>query len=390
MIELKDKADCSGCAACESVCTHGCIKMKADAEGFPYPVIDATKCVQCGLCEKGCPIINIPTQNNIKEVIAAKNMDEDARFSSSSGGVFRLLAEHVLNQNGLVVGCRFNNDMAAGHVIVNNIADLKPLLSSKYVQSDTRGIYTEVRKYLLEGKQVLFSGVPCQVAALKNYLMRPYSNLITIDILCHGVPSPRFFKEYLNNLENRYGGKAASVSFRYKEKSWKRLYINALFYNGKRHFLYAGYDSYMQLFLSDKLQRQSCFQCPYNSLHRPGDITLGDFWGIGKSHYDFDDNKGVSMVLINNEVGKSIWDKISKHTTHFASDLETAIAGNKVLVQHLPSRQGRDEFYADYVAEGFKKAVAKHAPEASFLNRKYHDFMRFGLDILRKIKREGY
>lgn len=390
MINLESKIDCCGCSACSSICGHGCITMKSDAEGFLYPEIDFAKCVDCGLCEQVCPIANVLHVNKVAHVVASKNLDDKTRFKSSSGGVFQLLAEKILEEGGVVVGCRFDENMKAVHSIAVNMKELDGLMSSKYVQSDTRGIYERVRTMLKNGTQVLFSGVPCQVAALKNYLRISYENLITIDILCHGVPSPKFFKEYITSLMCRYGGKMTSLSFRWKEKSWKRLYINAIFNNNKRHFLYAGYDSYMQLFLSDRLQRPSCFHCPYNTLHRPGDITLGDFWGIGKKFYDFDDNKGVSMVLINNAIGSTLWEKVADKTIYFETDIDTAVAGNRVLISHLPDQSKRDEFYKEYVAHGFKKAILKYAPETSRMTQLYQNFMRCGLDCVRKIMRKSY
>lgn len=390
MINIIDKKDCSGCSACVSACGHGCISMHSDAEGFLYSKVDESKCVDCGLCELACPIINIPRNNAITQVLAAKNIDNSIRFKSSSGGIFRLLAEQILKDGGVVVGCRFNDQMDAIHSIAENEDQLEALMSSKYVQSDTQGIYELVRTKLRQNKIVLFSGVPCQVAALRNFLLKPFENLITVDILCHGVPSPKFFKEYVNSIERRYRSKVSGLSFRSKEKSWKRLYISAKFKNKKRHFLYAGYDSYMQLFLSDRLQRPSCFHCPYNTLKRPGDISLGDFWGIGKKFYDFDDDKGTSMVLINNEKGKSLWAKIARETTYIETNIDTAVEGNRVLVSHLPDRSKRDEFYKEYVEHGFEAAVRKFAPEASKTIQWYQNFMRWGLDIVRKIKHKGY
>lgn len=390
MIVLNDRKDCSGCAACASICSHGCISMESDAEGFAYAKVDAAKCVGCGLCDRVCPMISIPGGNSVAQVVAAKNRDLQQRLRSSSGGVFRLLAERVIEEGGVVVGCRLNDKMEAEHKVACEVSELDALMSSKYVQSDTSGIYETVRRMLREGRLVLFSGVPCQVAALRNFLMKPYDNLITVDVLCHGVPSPKVFAEYIERLEQRYGEKALSASFRCKDKSWKRLYINVLFDNGKRHFMYAGYDSYMQLFLSDRLQRPSCFECPYNTLDRPGDISLGDFWGIGKKDYDFDDNKGVSMVLVNNERGGKLWSKVASKTIGFTSDIETAVAGNKVLVKHLPSCIKRDEFYKCYVENGFDAAVRKFSPEPPKGYRLYRDFLRRGLDIVRRIRKQGY
>ncbi|MBD5418813.1 MAG: 4Fe-4S dicluster domain-containing protein [Bacteroides sp.] len=390
MIQIKNKVECSGCAACEAICGHKCITMTQDDEGFEYPKVNEDQCVNCGLCDKVCPIQNIPDNFNVREVLAAKNKDPQQRFDSSSGGLFRIFAEDIIQNGGKVVGCKFDENMVATHALATKIEELQPLMSSKYVQSDIRKIFVKVRKLLLEGNKVLFVGVPCQVAALRNFLFKPYPNLITIDILCHGVPSPKIFREYINSLNLRYGSQVKAVNFRSKEKSWKRLFIKAIFKNNKRHFLYSGYDSYMQLFLSDRLQRPSCFKCPYNTLHRPGDISLGDFWGIGKKDYGFDDNKGISMVIINSEIGQLTWNRIKSHTDCIESDINTAIEGNKVLVQHLPTSRKRDEFYDYYVRHGYQAAILKFAPETPKHVQYYMNFMRWGLDIIRKLKKESY
>lgn len=390
MIHLKDKKDCCGCSACEGICAKHCITMKADAEGFLYPQVDTTDCTNCGLCEKVCPVLNVPADNSVQRVIGAKHKDESVRSSSSSGGVFTLLAERFLADGGVVVGCIMNEQMEAVHTIAENKEQLLAMRSSKYVQSNTVGIYKQVRQLLRDGRKVLFSGTPCQVAALRNFLLKPYDNLFCIDILCHGVPSPKLLKDHKDALEKRYKGKMTSISFRDKEKGWKRLFIRARFDNGKQHFLFSGYDSYLSCFLNNRSQRPSCFECPYNTTNRPGDITLGDFWGIGKVMYEVDDNKGITLAIVNNEKGKAIVEQILSQTSHFDSDIQTAIAGNKVLVQHLPTTAKRDAFYADYTSHGYQYAISKHAPETPWHTQMYYNFMRWGLDLVRKIQHKSY
>lgn len=389
MISLQKK-DCCGCAACANICSHKCITMREDAEGFLFPCVDSLNCVQCGLCDRVCPIQHVPQNNMVIKVFAGKNKNEIERFRSSSGGIFGLLARNYIENGGVVVGCKLDEGMQAIHAVVENLQDLDSLFSSKYVQSSTQGIFIKVKQLLEKGEKVLFSGTPCQVAALRNFLGGEKKNLATIDILCHGVPSPKILREYIQRLEKRYDSRMISLSFRCKQKSWKRLYINAVFKNGRRHHLYSGYDSYMQLFLSDCLQRESCFHCPYNTLYRPGDISLGDFWGIGKKYPDFDDNRGVSMILTNNEKGEKLWNSINERVEYFETDIDTAVYGNKVLVQHLPSDVARNEFYRDYVMFGLDRAIERNAPEKSKCYQIYYNFMRWGLDLLRKIKHESY
>lgn len=384
MIKIKDKKDCSGCCACEGICAKHCIKMLPDAEGFLYPHIDADTCVNCGLCELVCPILNVPKDNQVQLVVGAKHKDENVRSSSSSGGIFSLVAEYILAEGGVIVGCVMNKDLEAVHAIAENKDQLLAMRSSKYVQSNTIGIYAKVRQILRAGRKVLFSGTPCQVAALNNYLMKPYNNLFTIDVLCHGVPSPQLLKDYKNTLEKRYNSKMISINFRDKEKGWKRLFIRARFNNGKQHFLFSGYDSYLSCFLNNKSQRPSCFKCPYNSINRPGDISLGDFWGIGKVMYDKDDNKGITLTIVNTNKGKLLMKNVLPQSSFFESDINTAILGNKVLVSHLPSISARDDFYKDYVEKGYNLAIITHAPEAPWYTQMYYNFMRWGLDIVRK------
>ena len=390
MIRIEHKKDCCGCTACASICAHHCITMQEDPEGFLYPKVDVSKCTDCGLCERVCPMLHSVSERSILQVLAAKHKDEVIRKESSSGGVFSILAETIIADGGVVVGCAMNESLQAVHVICETKEELVRLRSSKYVQSDLNGVFLQIRRLLRDGRNVLFSGTPCQVAGLRNFLMKPYNNLYCIDVLCHGVPSPKLYREYLKIMEGNNGAQGSFISFRSKRKEWKRLYINIKFENNKEYFKYSGFDPYMQLFLSNTSQRNSCFHCPYTTLQRQGDISLGDFWGIGKEFYHLDDNKGISMVLLNSTKGERWFAKVRDYLDVHDSKIARAVEGNKVLVKNIPGEDKRNLFYKDFVQNGFKSAVKVHTTYFPLWQQWYLNFMRFNLDILRRILRRTY
>lgn len=390
MIRIVHKKDCCGCTACVSVCAHHCITMHEDAEGFKYPQVDTAACVDCGLCEKVCPILHPESDKNILQVIAAKNKDEVVRKESSSGGVFSILAEAFIEDGGVVVGCAMNKELQAVHVFCETKEELIRLRSSKYVQSDIEGIFPQVRQLLRDGRKVLFSGTPCQVAGLRKFLMKQFDNLFCIDLLCHGVPSPKLFRDYKEMMEKNYDSKAVSVNFRCKRKEWKRLYIELKFANGKEYFKSATFDPYMQLFLGNQSQRSSCFHCPFTSPHRQGDISLGDFWGMGRTLPKFDDDKGISMILINTDKGLELYRHIEDDMISFNTNFEQAVSGNQVLAENILGEDRRNLFYADYVENGLFYAMKKHTQHYSQYKQVFVNIMRWGLDLVRKIFHKGY
>lgn len=390
MIRIEHKKDCCGCTACASICAHHCITMHEDAEGFKYPQVDTTACVDCGLCEKVCPILHPESDNNILQVIAAKNKDEVVRKESSSGGVFSILAEAFIDDGGVVVGCAMNKELQAVHIICETKEELIRLRSSKYVQSDIEGIFPQVCQLLRDGRKVLFSGTPCQVAGLRNFLIKRYDNLFCVDLLCHGVPSPKLFREYKNTIEQRYNSKAIFVNHRCKEKSWKRLYIDFKFENGKEYFKSATFDPYMQLFLGNQSQRSSCFHCPFTSPHRQGDISLGDFWGMGRTLPKFDDDKGISMILINTDKGLELYRHIEDDMISFNTNFEQAVSGNQVLAENILGEDLRNEFYKDYTAKGLVCALANHTHYYPLWKQYLVSFARYVLDLIRKVFNKGY
>ena len=390
MIEINEKYECCGCTACASVCSHQCITMVEDAEGFKYPKVDNEKCVGCGLCERVCPMLHPESNNKVQLVVGAKHKDDGVRKTSSSGGAFSLLAEDFISKGGIVVGCAMDENLKAKHIICRSKDELVKLRSSKYVQSDMDGVFVHVRKLLREGHKVLFSGTPCQVAGLKRFLIKTFDNLYCIDVLCHGVPSPKLFREYKEQQEKRFKSKADFVSFRSKKREWKRLYIDFLFENGKEYFKYSGYDPYMSLFLNNKSQRSSCFHCPFTTTSRQGDISLGDFWGIGKAMPKWDDDKGISMVLVNNAKGQQMFSEIKDVINAIECDINTAINGNKVLCQNISGEQRRNKFYDDYKKYGYDVAIHKNVHLDNVVKQLYYSVMRRVKDKIYSLLNKGF
>ena len=284
MIKITDKKECCGCSACAQRCPVQCIKLHSDNEGFLYPVIDKQQCINCGLCSRVCPVIN---QNSIQKPVttyAAKNCDITLRKASSSGGIFTSLAERTINNGGVVFGAAFNCNWEIEHIHVDNINDIKKLRGSKYVQSQIGNSYAVAEKYLKEGKEVLFSGTPCQIAGFKRYLRKEYNNLTTVDVVCHGTPSPLVWRKYLDEVSSRHSiTQITDIQFRDKTEGWKS-YSLSIRYKDKegtekifRETL--NENVFMKCFLSNLCLRPSCYSCPARSGKSGSDITLADLWG---------------------------------------------------------------------------------------------------------------
>lgn len=307
-INALDKIKCTGCGLCNNICPFGAIEMKADDEGFLRPNIN-DKCVNCGLCAKKCPILS--KQLNLNKsfksyAVWAKN---SLREKGSSGGIFPAISEYIVSNGGVVFGAGFEKGCRnLVYMKAESKSELAKLYKSKYVQCDSGLIYKTVKDYLDNNKLVLFSGCPCQVDALKSFLNKSYENLYTIDILCHGAPSPYAYNKFLDEISK--GKKISNVDFRDKKPGWGTL-IRVDFEDGSiHHDLYNG--NYFRSFLSGINMRESCYTCPYSQEHRVGDLTLGDFWGVSEFKENWNDNKGTSIALINNAHGKSLLEKISK------------------------------------------------------------------------------
>lgn len=368
--------NCSSCAACANVCARSAISMQLDAEGFYRPVIDAERCVQCGACERACPW-NKPVENpNVADVspktVAAYAKDESVRLQSSSGGVFTVLAERILDDGGVVAGVAQTAPTRFGHIVVENKADLAKLRGSKYVQADVGLVYREVRNLLKAGRKVLFSGTPCQVAGLYAVLGNAVSaDLFTVDIVCHGTPSVKVFEKYVREMERTDNSALDSINFRDKAEGWSGYALLHRFRSGKSVSVHHGRSKYMRLFLSRICQNTSCDGCHYRKLPRIADITLGDYWGISKYHSEMNDNKGTSVVLLNTEHGKALFESVAGKVAQCDSKVEYAIAGNPCIVRSSKPHPKRAEFFAKLDRCTLDELIKMYCPFLSPVKRLY-------------------
>lgn len=325
--------------------------MIADPEGFLRPQVDTVHCTDCGLCLKACPLLaehDIPARVNPPQVYAAWHLDGDIRRQSSSGGVFTALAEEVLADNGAIVGAAFDDSMVVRHVLVEDFNGLALLRGSKYVQSEIASeLYLQIQTFLNQGRRILFSGTPCQVAALRNFLHQDYESLLCCDLLCHGVPSPEWFKQYLTSL--RKGSfKITRLSFRDKQEGWKRFGIRKTWNDGSCSFETIFADPFVTSFEKNYCLRQSCYTCKFTSTIRQGDITIADYWGVANKYPEYDPaDKGTSLLLINTAKGQTWLRRCEDRLFLGKGDLEHAIAGNPHLARSAVKPPERDTFFHD-------------------------------------------
>ncbi|NGU73150.1 4Fe-4S dicluster domain-containing protein [Clostridium perfringens] len=345
MIEVRDKKDCCGCAACKQICPKKCIEMKYDEEGFEYPVVNILSCIDCGLCESVCPIKSFDKKSESVESYVAYSKDLKTRVKSSSGAIFSLCAEYVLKNNGIVFGAIFDSEFMVHHVYIDSIENLKYLQGSKYLQSRIENTYQETERFLKEGKEVLYSGTACQIAGLKKYLKKEYSNLYTIDVLCHGVPSPKVWKKYLDEEVKKSNNNISKVFFRNKTTGWKQYSVYFEYTDGTQIMESNIKNDYMRLFLKDICLRPSCYDCKFKSLDRPSDITLGDSWGIENIMPEMDDDKGTSVILIHSKNGKKMFEKINKNMIFKSGDVDSILPPNADSRKSVAVHPKRDLFF---------------------------------------------
>ncbi len=357
IIQFKEKKECCGCTACMNICPTKAITMKPDSDGFIFPEIDNDLCIECGKCIKTCAYQNIPVSGNKPlATYVAINKNKDVLSYSASGGIFGALANLIFEKNGVVFGCAYNEDIEPKHVGIDNPIDMKKIQGSKYVQSDINTTYTEAKNYLNDGRWVLFTGTPCQIAGLKSYLDKDYDKLITADIICHGVPSEDFFKGYINYLEDKLKGRVIDLRFRDKSKGWglrgKVTYKKKGKLKEKVVLPITSY--YYNYFLKGYIYRENCYECKYACGSREGDYTLGDYWGVEKAHSEIETENGVSVFLVNSKKGMSLVDEISKFLNLTKSTFEQAREQNGQLNRPTVKSDKRDEILKIWREDGFK------------------------------------
>ena len=367
-INITRKEDCVGCGACVDCCPKDAIYWETDIEGFDYARVDPDKCIDCSLCLKTCPLLNVDKLNAVNsdygtpDVLAAYNTDSDVRMASTSGGIFSALAEKVLDEGGFIGGAVWTDDFGACHILSDRREDLDRIRGSKYFQSDATGIYRAVRKALATGRKVLICGTPCQMAGLRSYLRRDYENLIIVDFVCGNINSPKLFKKYVESLEQRYGARMLSYHPKNKEHGgWHNFAFKATFDNGAVYVRNRTADAFTRCFIGTHVgSRPCCFECKFKQLPRVADLTIADFWGIENIDPAWDSPMGTSLVLVNNERGCTFFDSLGDSVRSHPMPLEGAIKGNAHLLHNsAPSPVDRDEFYRLLDTEGFDAAMRK-------------------------------
>lgn len=392
MINITDKKECCGCNACGDICPTQAIKFPIDNEGFWYPQVELDKCINCGLCEKVCPMLHTDTLQTYGQhepkVYGGYHKNITIRFDSTSGGAFSALANSMYKQGGYVSGAVFNEDWSVSNYISNNKRDLSRLRSSKYVESNAEGLYKKIKQLLLSGEKVLACGSPCQMAALRTFLGKDYENLIIIDFLCRATNSPKAYRRYLDYLEEIYGGKIVYIKAKNKEHGWRSLARKVVFDNGKTYYGEGHEDPYRRGYHLNYFERPCCYDCKFKGLPRIADISLADFWGIENVDKSLDGNIGTSMILINTDKGQKFFDNVKSKMILKEFDPQVAFSGNyKVIMGDCcsePQGYDREQMFADMDIMRFDKLADKYFPYKSYLEQ--HPF-KF---IIKKILRWGY
>lgn len=391
-ISVENKKSCCGCWACVNSCPRSCIEMSEDKEGFLYPSVDVNVCIDCGLCEKVCPVLKTKEKRHPLKVLAVKNKNKEIVLKSSSGGVFYHFAKMVIEEGGVVFGARFDEEWNVIHDFTVNIDGISAFMTSKYVQSKIGNSYIKAKEFLKLGRKVLFTGTPCQIGGLYNYLHKSYDNLLTMDFLCHGVPSPKVWRLYLNEevcafqSTRRVVGRNTvlstlkampllmGINFRDKTESWQKFRFALRFAEplceGKRNSVLLSSSHreniYMKGFLQDLYLRPSCYECKFKRFQSQSDITVADYWSIGRVNKAFYDEMGVSMVFINSRAGFNCMDS---SVFDFVETTFEDTLSNKGLEEFVEENKNRKRFFAKLDTTSSVKALIGKYVEPSLIEK---------------------
>lgn len=377
MIDLVSKEKCTGCTACAASCLKNAISLNEDDEGFLYPAIDQNLCVECTKCIHTCPITNLYEKNPVLESYIAINTDSQVREASASGGIFSVIATWVLNKGGVVFGASFDSKLVVRHIAIETKKDLKRLQMSKYVQSNLKGVFKLVKSYLKNNRLILFSGTPCQVAGLTAYLGKKYDNLLLLDVVCHGVPSPKLFEDYKAAVEKMYKCEIANIFFRSKIIGHYFSTILVKFKNGKAVHSTRIVKSYPRLWFAGFISRPSCYNCHFKEIDRVSDFTLFDSFRSADTYHYYDNDMGLSNVYLRTDRAIKVWTFINKNTKSVKTDYHiTSKKDGDMIFKSTVRNEKRSQFWLDYERLPYNELIDKYIPYSK---------KERGMDIMKRV-----
>lgn len=356
------RSQCSGCEACVQVCSQNAVAMKTDNEGFRYPVIDKSKCIDCGRCYECCPTKREELfYQNEQHCFGGYSNDSEILLKSTSGGAFSEIARAWCDENYVIFGAAQNEQLIVEHTYITDIGDLDALRKSKYSQSKVGTAFSDCKRFLEEGKKVLFSGTPCQIAGLKAFLNREYDNLLTIDVICEGVPSPKLIRSFASYLEGKHKSKIVSLDYRDKDRDrWDFNVMSATFQNGKTAKIDRWFNPFFDFWMQHIMSRPACYECMYTSTKRVSDITLGDLWGVHIFCPElYNDNRGSSLMLSNTEKGFKTLESMRDLMTMRELELDTVLKYSNRMRNPIEYNERREEFLSDIDTMSFSQLKKK-------------------------------
>lgn len=366
MIEVKEKQNCCGCTACAAICPKACIEMKEDSEGFLYPTVDQDKCIECGICEKVCPILNTKPEVPFEQTAyIVQNKNEKVLRESTAGGAFTAIAKYILKNNGVVFGVELNSDLVSRHVYIENEIELSRFRNSKYIQSCVGDkTFKQVKSFLDQGKIVCFSGTPCQIEGLKNYLGKDYEKLVTVDVVCRAVPSPLIFRKYVEYQEKKMSNAIKTVCFRDKYYGYKYSTMNII--TDRNHGNYhqgVETDPWLRAFFSNICDRPSCHHCHFRKQYRVSDFTIWDCFHVGRFSKELDNDKGATRVLVHTDKGQKIFHTIKSDFRYIQITPEAIVTGTKEMKDSVAPNERRQSFFNDAQCMDGTELFCKYFPD---------------------------